>query len=54
MSRHYPDWLAEAWQIGFELLRKRKRHSATPVCRFTIDRLAGDRNPVSQLIHRYR
>ena len=52
MSCHYSDWFAEARQIGFELLRQRKRHSDTPrdLFRIMIDSLAGDRNPGPAII----
>ena len=52
MSCHYSDWHVEARQIGFELCRQRKRHSAIPVLsRFAmIDSSAGNRNPVPPII----
>ncbi len=54
MSCRYSDWFVEARQIGFELLRKRKRHSAIPQVAHMIAPLVGDRNPISVLIPRYR
>lgn len=45
MSCHYSDWIAEAREIAFKLLRQRKRHLATPCISLPmIDISAGDHN----------
>lgn len=51
MSSHYPNWPAEAGQLGFKLCSKTKRHSASggfASIRLTV--LARQRNPIPAII----
>jgi hypothetical protein len=48
MSCHYSNRLIKARQIGFELRRRRKRHSAIPVFSFRNDQQFGSANAIQE------